>query len=370
LSNANARDFDAAADSVFAAFADTITLCSSDPGVGFVVGPEEIDLVFNKPPVAVCTDKTLPANSMCRATVTAADVDAGSFDPDGPPPNCVVAPTGPFGLGNHTVTLTCTDAEGAFDSCTAVVTVADQTPPVLNCPVSVNTLCTGPSGAVSTFSVTATDNCALLGSPVCTFPSGSTFPLGTRFDVCNVSDAVGNASTCNFNVSVSLGDNPVCCPSGTNVILGTSTNNTLNGGTGRDCIFGRGGQDTINGNGGDDLISGGEGDDIITGGTGNDLCFGGGGQDRLSGNAGNDVMSGGDGDDQCFGGDNNDTLLGGQGQDRLFGENHDDTLVGEIGDDRLEGGSGNDSLDGDGLHDVCIGGPGTDVFLVCESQTQ
>jgi Ca2+-binding RTX toxin-like protein len=50
--------------------------------------------------------------------------------------------------------------------------------------------------------------------------------------------------------------------------------------------------------------------------------------------------------------------------------NHDDTLVGEIGDDHLEGGSGNDSLDGDGLHDVCIGGPGTDVFLVCESQTQ
>ena len=334
-SNDNARDLTATADNIFAAFADRFTLCTSDPGVGFVVGPEEIDLVFNKPPVAVCKDATISAGASCTATVPRSAVDNGSFDPDGPIPDCDVIPNGPFGLGNHTVTLHCEDAEGAFSECTSLVTVVDTTPPALNCPVSVNVLCTSPNGATATFSVSATDNCGVVGTPVCSPVSGSQFPLGTRLDTCNVSDTSGNPSTCNFNVTVSLGDNPVCCPSGTTVILGTSTNNTLNGGTGRDCIFGRGGQDTINGNGGDDLISGGEGDDIIAGGTGADLCFGGGGQDRLSGNAGNDVMSGGDGDDQCFGGDNNDTLLGGQGQDRLFGENHDDTLVGEIGDDRL-----------------------------------
>ena len=31
-----------------------------------------------------------------------------------------------------------------------------------------------------------------------------------------------------------LGDDPVCCPAGTNVILGTSNGDNLNGGAGRD----------------------------------------------------------------------------------------------------------------------------------------
>src|SRR5262249_7910673 len=147
---------------------------------------------------------------------------------------------------------------GLTASCSATVTVRDATPPTMNCPVSVNALCTGPNGANVSFTTSATDNCPGVGAVTCTPPSGSQFALGTRLDVCNVSDAAGNASSCNFNVTVSLGDNPVCCPAGTNIILGTSNNDTLNGGAGRDCILGRGAQDTINGNGGDDLISGGD----------------------------------------------------------------------------------------------------------------
>lgn len=323
----------------------------------------------NQPPVAVCADVEIAADEACQASISVEDVDAGSFDPDGVPPTCTLDTTGPFGLGSFGVTLTCVDDQGASSQCTATVTVVDETPPVLACPVSVNVPCTSASGAVATFSATAVDNCGSV-TPVCTPPSGSTFPLGTTLDTCNASDASGNAASCSFQVTVALGDNPVCCPAGTNVILGNSNNNTLIGTNGSDCILGRGAQDVINGNGGNDFISGGDGDDIISGGTGSDLCFGGSGQDNMSGGTGNDVMSGGDGDDQCFGGDNNDTLLGGQGQDRLFGDNGNDRLVGETGDDRLEGGAGDDVLDGSGLHDVCLGGPGTDVFLVCETQTQ
>jgi hypothetical protein len=324
----------------------------------------------NNPPVAVCQDVTVSADENCQADVDAADIDAGSFDIDGDLVNCTLSPSGPFGLTPTVVTLTCTDPSGASDDCTATVTVEDDTPPVLNCPVSVNVPCTNSSGAVANFTATATDNCGATPPPSCTPPSGSTFPLGTTLDTCTVQDSFGNAAACSFNVTVALGDNPVCCPAGTNVMLGDSNNNPLNGTFGSDCILGRGGQDTINGNGGNDFISGGDGDDIVNAGSGSDLVFGGTGQDRLTGGTGNDVMSGGDGDDQCFGGDGNDTLLGGQGQDRLLGENNDDTLVGETGDDRLEGGDGNDSLNGSGLHDVCIGGPGTDTFLVCETQTQ
>jgi Ca2+-binding RTX toxin-like protein len=320
-------------------------------------------------PVAVCADFQVAAGATCQASIDADDIDAGSFDPDGPPPTCTLDDTGPFGLGAFGVTLTCVDDQGGSSQCTATVTVVDETPPVLACPASVNVPCSNANGAVATFSATAVDNCGS-ATPVCAPPSGSTFPLGTTLDTCNVSDASGNAASCSFQVTVALGDNPVCCPAGTTVILGTSSNNTLNGTNGSDCILGRGAQDVINGNGGNDFISGGDGDDTINAGAGNDVCFGGTGQDRLSGGTGDDVMSGGSGDDQCFGGDNADTLLGGPGQDRLFGDNGDDRLVGETGDDRLDGGAGNDVLDGSGLHDVCLGGAGTDVFLVCETQTQ
>ena len=324
----------------------------------------------NAAPLAVCRNVLVSANAACLGIVSADQVDAGSSDPDGDPIDCVLDRSGPFALGNTAVTLTCSDPDGASASCGATVTVVDDTPPMLSCPVSVNVTCTSPAGAVATFITSAADNCGGSSTPICAPASGNVFPLGTSLDTCTATDGSGNVGRCSFNVTVALGDNPICCPVGTNVILGTSNNDTLNGTAGADCILGRGAQDTINGNGGNDLISGGDGDDVINGGTGNDRCFGGSGQDRLSGNAGSDVMSGGDGDDQCFGGDNNDTLLGGQGQDRLFGENGNDSLVGETGDDRLDGGAGDDTLNGGGLHDVCIGGAGADTFLVCESQTQ
>jgi len=337
---------------------------------GIPSAPLAVTIAANRPPVAVCRNVTVPANASCRGVVTASQVDADSSDPDGDAITCVLSPAGPFVLGNTTVTLTCTDPGGLSDDCTATITVVDNTPPVVNCPVSVNVMCTNAGGAIATFTTTATDNCGAVGPVTCAPPSGSNFPLGTTLDSCSASDGRGNTGTCSFNVTVALGDNPICCPTGTNIIQGTANNDTLNGTAGPDCILGRGAQDTINGNGGNDLISGGDGDDIISGGTGNDTIFAGTGQDQINGDAGNDVMSGGDGDDTLRGGDGNDTLLGGQGQDRLFGDNNDDTLVGETGDDRLEGGAGNDTLTGGGLHDVCIGGPGTDVFLTCQTQTQ
>ncbi len=368
-SSQNPRDIERASapDSVVSVLARRLRLCVHDAGVGVRIGPEGVPIA---PPVAVCKNKTVDADSACKGRVTTADIDGGSFDPDGPAPSCALDNAGPFGLGPHTVTLTCTDSTGLSAQCTATVTVNDVTPPTLNCPAGVAAACTSASGGPATFSATATDNCGTVPAPTCTRASGSTFALGATADSCSVTDAQGNSSSCSFYVTVALGDNPVCCPAGTTVILGTSNNDTLTGGTGRDCILGRGGQDIINGNGGNDVISGGDGNDTISGGAGDDLIFAGTGQDTVRGDAGNDFMTGGDGDDQCYGGDGNDLILGGQGQDRLFGENGLDTLAGEAGDDQLDGGNDDDLLIGGGLHDVCVGGPGTDTFQTCQQQTQ
>jgi hypothetical protein len=82
----------------------------------------------NEAPVAVCADRTVAADGTCQA---AASVDNGSFDPDGDAIECVQVPSGPFGEGTTSVTLTCSDPQGASSSCTATVTVVDQTPPVV-----------------------------------------------------------------------------------------------------------------------------------------------------------------------------------------------------------------------------------------------
>ena len=83
---------------------------------------------INQPPVALCQDVTVNTDpGVC--TATSASVDNGSFDPDGDPITLEQIPPGPYGLGITNVTLVVTDDSGASDSCTAVVTVVDTTPP-------------------------------------------------------------------------------------------------------------------------------------------------------------------------------------------------------------------------------------------------
>ncbi|HEY7376055.1 MAG TPA: calcium-binding protein, partial [Polyangia bacterium] len=193
------------------------------------------------------------------------------------------------------------------------------------------------------------------------------FPLGTRTVTWTLTDTFGNVVSVPQTVTAILGDDASCCPAGTNIIVGTPNGDNLVGTAGSDCIVGLGAQDTISGGGGDDFISGGDGDDVIDGGSGNDRIWGGSGQDQITGGTGNDVIDGGDGDDACHGGDGNDIIHGGDGQDHLFGENDDDQLFGEGGDDTLDGGPGNDLLNGGGLHDVCVGGTGTNTFVMCQT---
>jgi N-acetylneuraminic acid mutarotase len=88
--------------------------------------------VLNNEPMARCRNITVSANSSCQASISPADVNDGSFDPDaGDTITLSLDNAGPFGLGSHTVTLTATDNHGASSSCTAMLTVVDTTPPVI-----------------------------------------------------------------------------------------------------------------------------------------------------------------------------------------------------------------------------------------------
>ncbi|MCY1077064.1 FG-GAP-like repeat-containing protein [Archangium lansingense] len=179
----------------------------------------------NKPPVALCRDVTVHADTACQG---GASVNNGSYDPDnGPSPLSISeVPNTPFGLGTHPVTLTASDGE-ASDQCVGNVTVVDDTKPAVNCPASQVIETCSPAGAPATFAASATDHC----SPAtlsCSYASGSTFPVGQTPVGCSAQDAAGNSASCGFNVTV-VGDTTppvISCPTSPIVIRACAPNGT------------------------------------------------------------------------------------------------------------------------------------------------
>ncbi len=93
-----------------------------------------ITVTDNENPVAICQDITVTLDAMGMATITPADLDAGSTD------NCtgstVTIGQTTFGcsdVGATIVTLTITDLAGNVDTCDATVTVVDDIAPVIAC---------------------------------------------------------------------------------------------------------------------------------------------------------------------------------------------------------------------------------------------
>lgn len=109
-----------------------------------------------------------------------------------------------FPVGVTTVTYTATDRAGntAFD--TQIITVVDNTAPVLSCPSDITVFLPLNSTATSmavNFSASATDNCGTANVSYDHAP-GSVFSVGTTPVTVTATDAVGNSSSCTFNVTV------------------------------------------------------------------------------------------------------------------------------------------------------------------------
>jgi hypothetical protein len=111
-----------------------------------------------------------------------------------------------FPLGNTTVSYSATDANGNSASATQVVTVVDNTPPVISCPANVTVYLplnsTATSMAVTYPAATATDNCAGPITYGYSIASGSVFPMGPTPITVTATDAHNNSSSCTFTVTV------------------------------------------------------------------------------------------------------------------------------------------------------------------------
>jgi len=183
-----------------------------DCGIGdIVIGGASCE--ENHPPTAICIDVTVDADSSCEAS---ASVDGGSYDEDGDPITLDQEPPGPYSLGDTDVILIVTDDEGLADTCDAVVTVVDVTPPVVTCPGDItvgNDI--EDCGAIVTFTIDVDDNCpgAIVFSD---WNSGDFFPVGLTTVTVTAEDAAANTAFCTFDVTVEDTEDPTpTCPDDT-----------------------------------------------------------------------------------------------------------------------------------------------------------
>ena len=207
----------------------TRTYRATDVAGNFAECTQIITVNDQTPPVLTCP---APVTVSCASAVPAPNIAAVTGVSD----NCAGTVTITWqgdAISNqtcanrYTITRTyrATDVCGNFAECTQIITVNDQTAPVITCPTPITvTTPVGSCTAVVTFAVTATDNCAgpvtITSSPA----SGSIFPIGITTVTSTATDVCGNSSTCTFTITVKDAQLPVITqqPQNMAVCVGTS----------------------------------------------------------------------------------------------------------------------------------------------------
>jgi len=97
------------------------------PPVFSTVG--SMTVVQNQAPIASCKNITKEVDNLCSASVSAEELDNGSFDPEGGALVVSVERMGPFSVGQHPLQMTFRDPNGLTSQCFATLTVVDRMAP-------------------------------------------------------------------------------------------------------------------------------------------------------------------------------------------------------------------------------------------------
>jgi hypothetical protein len=169
-----------------------------DPLVAFFSFPA--DLVA--PAITAGDDVAVEGDTLGGAHVTFA-VPTATDNLDGDVAvTCTPASGSLFGVGVSTVTCSASDLAGNTASTQFSVTVSDTVAPSLTLPADIAVQASSSSGAVVTYTVSATDVVSGAVSPACAPASGSTFPVGTTTVQCAADDGAGNTAAGSFTVTV------------------------------------------------------------------------------------------------------------------------------------------------------------------------
>ena len=203
------------AGNVFPVGNTTVTYIATDKSGNMASDTQVVTVVDNTPPVVTApgpvTLFTGPGATSCSVTVSNLD---GTFGTGSATDNCPgvgavtrsgVPAGGVFPVGETTLTYSATDAHGNTGQATQLVTVVDNTQPVISCPANIVIEPTCPTGAIATYATpTATDNCGVqsVTRNAGSLASGSVFPIGTSTVTHTATDIYGNQSSCSFTVTV------------------------------------------------------------------------------------------------------------------------------------------------------------------------
>ncbi|HEX7192491.1 MAG TPA: HYR domain-containing protein [Thermoanaerobaculia bacterium] len=186
-----------ASGSTFSAGVTIVNCTATDNFANTGFGSFSVTVVTGPPTLTLPSDITAEATSASGAVVTyTATADENA------PIVCNPASGSTFALGTTTVNCSATNILNQTTTGSFHVVVVDTTPPTLNLPADITAEATMPSGAVVTFTATATDLVDGTDTVTCTPASGSTFALGTTSVQCSSTDLHGNTAHGSFNVTV------------------------------------------------------------------------------------------------------------------------------------------------------------------------
>src|ERR1043166_2903170 len=179
---------------------NTVTVTAKDGSNNSASCTATVTVVDNIAPTVTCKNVTVYLDANGDATISASNVVNSATDNCGPP--TITLSKSAFtcaDIGLNSVTVTAKDSSNNSASCTATVTVVDNTPPVITqfAPdKTIQAACAPASTLVPDFTgdVVATDNCGAV-TVTQTPAAGTAVGVGATTVTLHVKDAVGNETT-------------------------------------------------------------------------------------------------------------------------------------------------------------------------------
>lgn len=166
--------------------------------------------VLTTPPVAICQNITVSLDATGTVTITGSQINNGSFDDCGMV-SIVVNPStfDCLDTGANIVTLTVTDINGNTSTCTAIVTVEDNLPPIALCQDISIMLDSNGMATITPDDINngSSDNCTFISLALDSTQFDCEEP-GPNVVTLTVTDGSGNTSTCTAIVNVMMPDPP------------------------------------------------------------------------------------------------------------------------------------------------------------------
>jgi hypothetical protein len=184
--------------------ANTVTLTVTDVNGNDATCTATVTVEDNVAPEAICQNIAVQLDATGNASIAATDIDGGSSD------NCEIASMSVSpdaftcaDVGANTVTLTVTDVNGNIATCTANVTVGDNTPPTAVCQdITIQLDATG-NASISAADIDggSSDSCGI-DSFTASQTAFTCADVGANTVTLTVTDVSGNSATCTATVTV------------------------------------------------------------------------------------------------------------------------------------------------------------------------